>query len=322
MEKIVIERLGRKKEVVERWTLKELPVKIGRGYDNEVIVSDPYVAEKQVVITGLSAGWQIENVDTLNEILLNNRIQKEAAFEAHSGDELTLGETTLRIVSATHKVAGTKKLRRKKEYLTDTQRIIIAWGSVVLALACFSVIEFLDTSRDTSWIKILARALPFVAVPLLWTGLWASIGRTLTYTANFHKHLLVSTLIAIIGRFSLIFREYVAYMVNSGLVGKGLFYLFAGLFAVFLLNTNLRLATTFSGTRRLGIANVVVWGAVIVLEFFLLARQPEFRSLTNFNSTLKPPHAKILPDKSLEEFFADTNTLFEKIEKILEKESQ
>jgi len=320
MEKIVIEFLGRKKHVTQRWVFKEFPVTIGRGYDNDVIVSDPYVAEKQLVVTGEGDTWQIENLDTFNDILLNNVVPKKLSFEIHSGDQVVIGETRLRIVSSTHHVAATKKLIREKEYLTDAQQIIIAWTSVVLALVCFSLIEFLDTSRDISWIKILARALPFVAIPIAWTTLWASIGRTLTLIPNVHKHLLISTIIAVAGRCSLILGEYVVYMLNSKFVGKIFFYLIAGLLAVVLLNTNLKLATTFSETQRIGIANAMVWGTVILFEFFMIAQRPEFQNRTNFNATIKPPYVKILPGTSVDEFFADTNTLFEKVDKMIEKE--
>ncbi len=322
MEKIIIERLGRRKEVVERWILDEFPVMIGRGYGNDVIVSDPYVAERQLSVTRASHGWQIENLDGLNDLLLNDHIQKEPSFEICSGNTLVIGETPLRIVSSTYNVIATKKLVKEKDYLTNAQRIVIAWASVIFALGCFFLIEFLDTARDTSAVQILARALPSIAIPLSWTVLWASIGRTLAFTPKFHKHLFVSTIIVLAGRCSLILREYVTYMLNSESVGKAFFYVVAGVLAVFLLTINLKLATSFSRIQRLGIAHAVVWGAVILFEFFMFARQPEFRKRTNFNSTIKPPYAQILPGKSVDEFFADTDTLFQKVDQMVEKEKK
>lgn len=322
MERIVIERLGKKKQILERWTLKELPVTIGRGYENDVIVSDPYVAEKQLIVTGEGDRWQIENIDPVNAIFVNNVIQEAQSFEIQSGDKVVIGETTLRLVSSTHKVAATKKLIKKKAYLTNSQRIIFAWASVVLALACFSLVEFLDTSKATSWVKILARpyVLPLAALPIAWAIFWASMGRTLIQTPNFYRHLLISTLIAIAGRCTLILSEYIKYGLNSQLAGKMFLYLIAGLLGILLLNTNLKLATTFSKLKRLGIANACVWGAVILFEFFMIARRPEFRGWTSFNSTIKPPYAKILSSKSADEFFTDTDTLFKELDEMIESE--
>jgi len=322
MEKIIIERLNRKKHVIERWALKKLPVTIGRGYDNDVIVSDSYVAEKQLIVAIEGDRLQIENVDPLNDILLNNVVQEELSFEIQSGDEVIIGKTPLRILSSTHKVVATKRLIKKKAYLTNTQRIILAWASVVFALACFSLLEFLDTSKATSWIKILARpyALPLAAVPIGWAIFWASMGRTLIQTPNFYKHLLVSMLIAVAGRWTLILSEYVKYGLNSQLAGKMFLYLIAGLSGVFLLNINLKLATTLSRLKRIGIANAAVWGVLILFEFFMIARRPEFQGRTNFNSTIKPPYAKVLPSKSMNEFFADTDELFKELDEMIESE--
>ncbi len=322
MERIIIEVLGRNKQVVERVVCKEFPVIIGRGYVNDVIVSDPYVAEKQLVLTKIDERWQIENLENINAIFLNDAVQNEMSFEIHSGDKITIGETTLRIVSSIHTVPATKKFSRRKEYLTATQCIVIAWTSVILALACFSVIEFLDTARTTSWIKILARplALPLTTIPIGWAVLWASIGRTLNLMPNFHKHLFVSTIVEIAARWTVIFSDYLQYILNSEVTGKIFFYLVVGLLIIVLLNTNLKLATTLSRLQRIGMVNVCAWGGVLLFEFFMIAQQPEFQNWTNFNSTLKPPYINILPTKPVNEFFANTDTLFEEVDKRVEKE--
>lgn len=347
MEKIIIERLNRKKHVVERVICQKFPVTIGRGYENDVIVSDPYIAEKQLVLTKEGDAWRIEMLADVNELFVNNVVQQEKFVEIRSGDEMSIGETLLRIISSTHKVPATKKIFRPKEYLTNTQRIILAWGSVILALAFFSLIEFLETSRSIPplkllrifaeffpetippfWItsqpalgiRIFAWALGWVAVPLFWTVTWTSLGRTLTLIPNFHRHLLISTIIAVTGRCALILSEYLQYMLNSRLIGKISLYLFAGILGIILLNTNLKLATTLSRWQRVVVTQVCVWGTVFLWEFLMIAQQPVFRQWTNFNSTLKPPYVKILSNKTADEFFADTDTLFQKVDKMAEKE--
>lgn len=349
MEKIIIERLNKKKQVIERVICKEFPVTIGRGYANDVIVSDPYVAEKQLVLTKEGDTWRIEMLADVNELFVNNVVQQEKFVEIRSGDEMSIGETLLRVISSTHKVPVTKKIFRQKEYLTNTQRIILAWGSVILALAFFSGLEFLETSRSVPplkllrtfaeffpetippfWItsqpalgiRILAWALAWVAVPLVWTGMWTSIGRTLTLIPNFHRHLLIITIIAVAGRWALILSEYLQYMLNSRLAGKISLYLFAGILGIILLNTNLKLATTLSRWQRIGVTHVCVWGTVFLCEFLMIAQQPVFRQWTDFNATLKSPYVKVLSNKTADEFFADTDTLFQKVDKMGQKEME
>jgi hypothetical protein len=178
------------------------------------------------------------------------------------------------------------------------------------------------TSQPALGIRIVAWALAWVAVPLVWTVTWTSLGRTLTLIPNFHRHLLISTIIAVAARTTLILSEYLQYMLNSRLVGKISLYLFVGLLGIILLNTNLKLATTLSRRQRIGVAHVCAWGTVFLCEFLMIAQQPVFRQWSNFNSTLKPPYVKVLSNKTADKFFADTETLFQEVDKMAEKEME
>jgi hypothetical protein len=322
MEKIIIEVLSRKKQLLERVLCHAFPVTIGRAYTNDVIVSDPYVAENQLVLTKIDDQWQVENVDPVNTLCVNHVPQKALTFTVQSGHEISIGETTFRLLAATHQVAATKKIPPLQDARMQLGAITLAWLSVGGTLGYFAWLIFLATTKVTPWAKILAQALPTMAIPIAWAMFWAAIGRILIAAPNFHAHLFRSALVAVAASWAYSLSEYVAYLLNSELLSKVGFYLSAGSLAVFLLQSNLYLATDFSKRKRLALACVSIGGLILLVEFFNLARKAEFQTWTSFNTTLKPPYLKILPNKSADQFFAETEPLFQKLDQMLVQEEK
>ena len=77
-----------------------LPLTIGRGYNNDIILSDPFVESSHLLVEPSDNGWQVTDQQSVNKFYLAD----DAVTQAHvtSGDEIIVGKTYLRFVSPDH----------------------------------------------------------------------------------------------------------------------------------------------------------------------------------------------------------------------------
>ncbi|MCW5625267.1 MAG: FHA domain-containing protein, partial [Burkholderiales bacterium] len=97
-EVIHVEILGRLGDVAHRITLHHLPVRIGRAYDNDVIVDDPYVAPHHLRVER-DADGALHAVDlgSRNGLHLLDPVRRVANTPVGGGERLRIGHTPLRI---------------------------------------------------------------------------------------------------------------------------------------------------------------------------------------------------------------------------------
>ena len=69
MAELIVEELNRLGHIVNRYKIEEFPASLGRGFDNDIILDDPYVSPHHVSILPDENGWQIIDEDSLNGIV-------------------------------------------------------------------------------------------------------------------------------------------------------------------------------------------------------------------------------------------------------------
>src|SRR4051794_5511213 len=66
---------------------------IGRGEDNDVLISDLKASRLHAEFTLTQVGWLVRDKGSANGIMFNGKATREAKLK--TGDTITLGETTL-----------------------------------------------------------------------------------------------------------------------------------------------------------------------------------------------------------------------------------
>src|SRR5690606_26252260 len=99
-----IELLSRSGDIQQRFGFDELPIRIGRAYDNHIILDDPYTAAHHAQIDKSDDGTLvIRDLDTRNGILHRRKRLPELALNDHA--QVQLGHTHLRVRSRDFNVA-------------------------------------------------------------------------------------------------------------------------------------------------------------------------------------------------------------------------
>src|SRR5438874_270949 len=91
-----IEILARSGDVLQRHRVDALPIRIGRGYDNDFIVDDDYAAPHHAVVDADASGQLVlRDLATRNGIVHKGRRQASLAL---SGDTVVrIGHTSIRV---------------------------------------------------------------------------------------------------------------------------------------------------------------------------------------------------------------------------------
>jgi hypothetical protein len=181
-----VELLARNGDVLQRQCVSGLPIRIGRGYDNDVILDDDYAAATHAVVEPDAGGrLLLRDLGSRNGIVVAGRRVHEAEL---SGDTVVrIGHTALRVRAADFPVA---------RELVD--RTFHGWegvlpGSVGLALAGAVALlaRWLGDTEYFEWARYAEALAGGLAAALLWGGVWAFANRLFGRHARLGRHLFV-----------------------------------------------------------------------------------------------------------------------------------
>lgn len=106
-----------------QFSLGGRPLSVGRDPSRDIQIMDPKVSRRHAMVRRVGGGHLIAAGKALNGVFVNGRrIEDETALR--EGDEITLGETTLRYAATPHPARGNGLHQRKvadaaaREHLT------------------------------------------------------------------------------------------------------------------------------------------------------------------------------------------------------------
>ncbi|HEY2773827.1 MAG TPA: FHA domain-containing protein [Candidatus Binatia bacterium] len=190
-EVIWVEILSRSRDVLSRQRVAlgtSGSAKIGRGYDCDVLVDDPYVAPAHVRIARDEAGRLFaEDLGSVNGLFLDQDTTRRARIDLDGHTPIRLGRTLVRIRDASAAVAP-----EREQPLADR-----TWHAVLALSAALILLTLLDTwLADTSEPKTSTYAFSLFSMGAFvgsWTALWAVQARIFGGNAHFERHLGAAT---------------------------------------------------------------------------------------------------------------------------------
>ena len=182
-----VEVLARNGEVKQRQRVNALPIRIGRGYDNDFILDDRHASPHHAVIELAADGsLEIRDLDSRNGVFYKGRRRQQMPVDGNT--IFRLGHTNLRVRSGDFPVA---------EELTDTT--LHKWegwppaltGLVLLVLITITGVWSSDTEKG-DLIRYFTALAGMLTVTLLWCGGWAISNRIFEGRMRFGRHLFIA----------------------------------------------------------------------------------------------------------------------------------
>lgn len=181
-----VETLARNGDVLHRHQLTTLPIRLGRGYDNDYILDDDYAAPNHAVIEAGEQGELIlRDLGTQNGVVHKGRRTTSLVID---GDTvIRLGHTSLRVRGAAYPVAPELRDRTMHGWEGRLPGFI---GLVLIGLFAGLTAWLSDTQafEMTRYLRALAFGL---AAGLVWGGIWAFINRLFGRHTRLGRHLFV-----------------------------------------------------------------------------------------------------------------------------------
>lgn len=181
-----IEILARNGDVLHRHKVAALPIRLGRSYDNDVILDDAHSAAAHAIVDANEQGELVlRDLGSQNGTYLKGKRQTSVVL---GGDTMVrLGHTRLRVRAADFPVAA--------EIADTTMHGWEGTAPAAIGLALIAIFTCLETwlsdVEPFALIRYLLVLASSLAAGLLWSGLWALANRLFGSHARLGRHLFI-----------------------------------------------------------------------------------------------------------------------------------
>ncbi|MGI9077156.1 MAG: FHA domain-containing protein [Gemmatimonadaceae bacterium] len=315
---VYIEVLDERSRLKERIRLDRLPAVIGRGYDSDVILDDPYVSPSHLRVVVDSQGTLLaEDLESLNGLHDVSQPGAVARLELRSGTRLRVGRTTLRFLDPGHPIAATladaRTVGGARRHLLSA-RMSVALASVALAL--FTLLAFLGNHEKEGFAQSVTAGLMIVSALALWAGCWSLANRLVSHRFNFVLHVGLAATAAVVLLTSSQLTEWLDFLLPAAdgfpVMGATVaLVVFGGL-----LYGHLLLVTSLAHQMLWRSAFAVTGAIAGLIALSVYAADDPSVSQLPFSATLKPLHPRFVRTISLDEFAAAAAALKERADKV------
>jgi hypothetical protein len=297
---IWIEILTRSRDVATRLRFAGPEVRIGRGYDNDVILDDPYVAARHLRVLRDQDGRLVaEDVGSVNGLFVDRDSRRQQRVFIDGEHPIRIGHTWLRVRAADHAVPP----ERAAAPQTHARALVLTAGLAAAVLGVTALLLWLSETGEPRASRYLMPLLGRALAVTVWVGIWALLSRIFSGRARFGRNLVV----ALSGLLALSLYYEFAYFASFALTWRiPSTYAYVGLSCILA-------ATCFFHLREIGASRLKLKaGVVAALLALAVGLQTVWQSeaFHDFGQQtlvlrLMPPGLRLAPVRDESDFFAD-----------------
>ncbi|MBU6475891.1 MAG: FHA domain-containing protein [Alphaproteobacteria bacterium] len=285
------------------------PVHIGRAFNNDVIVGDPYVSPHHLRLDCDGETCTAADMGSENGFSLNGQ-PKSGSAPVKSGDALRIGQTEIVVYAPGHPVAATLPLAKDHPIFAWAARPLNVWACFLLALAVTLGWAWLEIWSDEESLALAAAVAATAGIIVLWSTLWSVGGRLTRHKAHFKSHIALICLYMIAGTAAWYVEAYTDFLSNGDWLSQSVTYGLNFILLSLLLNGSLALASKMRRRRRAAAAMLLSLGVTAGVFIFTTASTKSFNQQPVYSATLEPYLSGLAPTESVSGFMADNDRLF------------
>ena len=177
------------RDVAQRHRVAGGAATLGRAYDNDVVLDDPFVAPRHLrVLRDAEGRLFAEDLGSANGIAREGSRRRERLIPLDGETAIRVGHTLVRVRDASHPVAPERVARP----LAHT------WPAAIALLVALVAMEgaflWLRDFGEPRASRYLAQLLPATLVLAVWSTGWSILARIFSGQARFDLHLLIAIL--------------------------------------------------------------------------------------------------------------------------------
>lgn len=320
---IIVERINRSGQVLQTEVHDKPEITLGRGFDCDIILSDPHVDRYHARIemnpeTGAfrcldqnsrNGVWLLHNGPLAGALRKKNRIRRSPFY---SGQTFALGRTLLRIYASDHQVAPAEPMSRWEEIGHSLSHW---WLSLFLTLVLMGLLVwdgFLNDPRADSLPEHGLQALYLVLGAVLFAGVWAGIGRSSRHDGKFALQLNIALFGLVLFSVAESLLPFLVFNLNMWSMSAWLSALFPAVILFLVLYFALIYSTHLGMVARMAVATSIPAVALVIPLLVESAKKVDFDSVPNYNRALVSPKWQYRQPVSLDQFLEDAGGLHNK----------
>jgi len=314
----VIEVRGRGGQLLERYRSHALALRIGRAFDNDLILDDEHVCAHHLRLSRAEGGWRFEDLGSLNGVRHQGRAASDGMLR--SGDALRIGHTTLRIFDEEHPVEPTLRLTGAEASLAALGRHGV-WPPLAAASVAVSALGlYWGSVEEFEPLPAVQPVLLGILGTFLVAAAWAFVGRLLRRRASFFAHFSLWLIFNLLSVLSTFVANTVAFNASSQrletILEHGLSFAALG-FAIW---GSLTLATNLRDRTRLYAALGVAAVALVVEVADQLQLETFFINRPSYYARLQAPSLLFVRPASESQLLQELPALFDRADAELEED--
>ena len=312
---IIIEEISHGHKLLSRQKFTTNDITIGRGYENDIIISDPHVCADHLQLHFNGEDWLVDDQGSINGSYLENSKNNVSQHKVQSGDIITIGKSQVRFVFPNHPVPESIAISPFENLINITRHpLVLAFSLVLFALVAGWMVN-LNNATEVSLTQMLVPTIYLMVGFALWPAGIALVSHLTKHDARFWTQMGISFVFFNLMWLGDIFEKVVHFNTSSNfsLLWTINIVPLALAFCLFWLNCYVGFHMT--SRRRNIVASclvVLLFGGSFVLQ---MSKQPEFNPRPQFDTTLMSPTFLFTPSSNVESFVNDSSTLFEKVTK-------
>jgi hypothetical protein len=316
-----IEIVDRSGVVRERVSLDENSKIIGRAYDCQVIVDDPYVCPQHVKVTLAENGeLLVEDVGSINGLSADRHGSKHAQLKLQPGDDCFIGWTKLRYHRRSEKVAPAR--RDHSRQLVLSALLQPKFLALIIIIPFFQLLysTWLEQAREGELYTLLLTPATVYFVLVIWASFWSVVGKLLVHRAMFFTHLAIisamtglTTLVEGATAYSVFIFD-VDDMKNTVLYTTGFFITAATMYA------HLHFASR-GKPKSQAIAAIFVSMVILMLSVYVeIEDNSQFSSSPRYSASIKSPMFVIGTVQTTEDFLSSLDGVESEVDALKKKD--
>jgi len=297
-------------EQVSHFASDKFPLRIGRGYDNDVILQDPHISAYHAEITHNGDDWVLSDLGSANGSRVNGKDCTDGTTILRSGDTLTLGRTRLRVFDPLHPVPAATPLEKPDGAFKKLHGRVLPWVLFFAAIGLTVALIYLQLwVEETNSLLIMAAA-GTAFLMLAWALPWAVTGRLMRHRSYFLTHLALAALYALATALVLPLQTVLDFFTNENLVSVAVEYVYQTVFLGLLIYGSLSVATYMTRRRRQLMAALFAFGFVSIIYAVQYISAEKFEPQPRYPAVVYPYLDRWVAAGTLADFMAGNEALF------------
>lgn len=319
---IIIEEISHGHKLLGRHKFATTDISIGRGYDNDIIISDPHVCADHLQLHFNGEHWLVNDQGSINGSYLEDSKDNVIQHQVRSGDIITIGKSQVRFVFPSHPVADSIAISPFESLINLARHPMALALSISLFALIAGWIINLNNANEVTLTQMLVPSIGLTLGFALWPAGIALVSHLTKHDARFWTQMGISFIFFNLMWLSDIFENIVHFNTSSNFSMIWIIAIIPLLlaFGLFWLNCYVGFHMTLRRRNVVSLSLVLLlFGGSFVVQ---MSKQPDFNPRPQFDTTIMSPAFLFAPSSSVERFVSDSSKLFETATKAAKEDNK